>query len=61
VSIDEIFLTVLDIMDKSRWGPSEQMRIAHCFKALGWERYRTSSPPRKWRYRLASTKVETLE
>ena len=51
VSIDEIFVDVLQIFDKSRWGRSEQMRIAQCFKALGWKRYRAGTEQRKWRYR----------
>jgi len=55
----EIFLNVLDIIDKSRWGRSEQMRIAQCLKAMGWERYRTSDPGRKWRYRRCPNRVGT--
>ena len=38
-------------LEKSKWGRSEQMRIAACLKVLGWERYRTSNEPRQWRYR----------
>ena len=51
VSLAEIFLTVLDIVDKARWGRAEQMRISQCLRAANWVRYRTTERPRKWRYR----------
>ena len=51
VSIDDIFLNVLDMVDKARWGRNELMRIVQCLKAMGWEKYRTPRPGRQWRYR----------
>jgi predicted P-loop ATPase len=49
VNFDEVFQSLG--LDKSKWGQAEQNRVARCLKTLGWEKYRTTEPPRKWRYR----------
>lgn len=52
VSIEEVLHSLGG--DKWKWGQPEQNRVARCLKTLGWEKYRTSETPRKWRYRLMS-------
>jgi predicted P-loop ATPase len=49
VSVTEILAAMG--MEKSKWSRAEQMRVARCLTALGWERYRTNRPPRSWCYK----------
>jgi predicted P-loop ATPase len=49
VSMDDVFRSLG--VDRSKWGQVEQNRVARCLKVLGWEKYRTPRPDRKWRYR----------
>ena len=53
-SISEIFLEALQMPEKSKWGQSEQNRVARCLRHLGWERYRSKGKKRPWRYRYRS-------
>jgi predicted P-loop ATPase len=53
-SINEIFLEALQMPEKSKWGQSEQNRVARCLRHLGWERYRRprkGQERRSWGYR----------
>jgi predicted P-loop ATPase len=50
VSIAEVLTS---IKPKDRWDRRDQMRVARCLKALGWDRHRARGVgvgPREWRY-----------
>jgi len=52
VSITEILQDGVHV-EKSRWGQSEQNRIARCLKSFGWLRVqvRSGGDKREWKYR----------
>jgi predicted P-loop ATPase len=49
-------VSVADILEalgieRARWTQADQNRVARCLIRLCWERYRSSTKPRSWRYR----------
>jgi predicted P-loop ATPase len=52
-SISEVLSLCLD-KPKAQWTQTDKNRVARCFHALGWERYRERQDARlEWRYRWA--------
>jgi predicted P-loop ATPase len=50
-SISEVLSMCLD-KPRAQWTQADKNRIARCFRALGWERYRERKGARlEWRYR----------
>ncbi len=49
VSVDDVLISLG--VSRSDWGQTEQNRVARCLRVVGWEKYRTPRPDRKWRYR----------
>jgi putative DNA primase/helicase len=50
VSVPEILETCIE-KNKDQWTRADEMRVAKCLRANGWERYRDRKRGMEWRYR----------
>jgi predicted P-loop ATPase len=49
VSIGEVLEQALGI-EPAKWTKGDQMRVGAFFRARSWQKYRTNTAPREWRY-----------
>ena len=49
VSVGEVLEQALGI-EPAKWTRSDQTRVGNFLRAKKWEKYRTNTPPREWRY-----------
>lgn len=54
VSIGEVLEQALGI-EAAKWTRADQMRVGAFFRARKWVKYRTTTPPREWRYMAPGT------